>query len=118
MLNMDFETFTKQHMVNRSWIKEGEGKQRLRIYVRRTYEGLRDVYGDYQLANITAVSPGNGGLTRFLNKWEPHYTFYVENVLNVGLRRYLERRGYVGDNESHAPSYLKVRVNGAAQKLL
>jgi hypothetical protein len=89
MIKLNFEQFTKSELKN-EWIKEG----RLEIYVRRTPEGYKDRWGDYQLASMTNAKPGKGALQNFLNKWERHYQFYIENVLNPRLVKFFLRRNY------------------------
>lgn len=85
---MTFEQFTKRPLLRNQWIEEKSG---LHIYVRRSR--MYD-HGDYMLANMFHESPGQGNLTRFLDEWEPKYRFFVENIMNPRLEKYLERRGY------------------------
>ena len=86
-ITMDFPQFAASELRN-AWIKPPG----LTIYIRR---GIRQhSRGDFQLANLYADEPGNGAFTRFLDEWEPRYSFYVENIFNERLRFYLERRGY------------------------
>lgn len=84
---MTFEEFINTKVRN-FWIEEPGG---LAIYVRKSILPGR---GDYELANMSAEHPGNGALTKFLDKYEKHYSFLVENVFNPRLAKFLERRGY------------------------
>jgi hypothetical protein len=88
MTQMTFAQFRLTAYRN-SWCYEEKG---LEIYVRRSIPKLRR--GDYELANMTNNNRGNGSLTDFLNRWEPEYQFYVENIVNDRLEAYLFRRGY------------------------
>lgn len=86
-----FEEFAKGAARN-SWIKEGT----LEMYVRRNYfEGAEWAHIDFDLARLSNERPGNGDLKRFLDKWEPTYTFFIENVSNPRLAAFLLKRGYV-----------------------
>jgi len=87
---MDFEQFTKSPLRN-SWIVENS---LLKIYIRRTNTGFKDRWGDYQLATIDSASPGSGFLTTFLNKYEPKYQFYIENIFEDRFFEYFKSRGY------------------------
>ena len=49
---------------------------------------------DWELASMKADKPGNGALTAFLDRFEPQFTFMIENVLEDRLAAYFERRGY------------------------
>ena len=91
---MKFETFIDSKW-NNYWIKEGT----LNIYVRKTPAIFKAKWGDFQLASLSNDNPGHGDLARFLNKWEKHYQFYVENVLNPRLEVFLLGRSYVAVNE-------------------
>lgn len=82
---MNFTNFLDSKFRN-FWIKEPG----IDIYVRRSIrKGI-----DIDLANMEAVVLGQGALTRFLDKYEPHHVFCVENIHNPRLPDYLTRRGY------------------------
>jgi hypothetical protein len=66
----------------------------LALYVRKPLLGVRPPGIDFDLASMEADAPGRGALTAFLDRHEPKYGFYVENLLNPRLIGYLERRGY------------------------
>jgi len=66
----------------------------LRIYVRVSHPLFRPTEVDFDLANMDADEPGQGALTRFLDRYEPRFGFYVQNCLNERLVLYLQRRGY------------------------
>lgn len=83
---MTFLQFTRTKMRS-AWLRERGG---LSLYVRRSFWPTRD----YELANMSADVPGRGALTRFLDRYEPRFQFYVEAVLNPRLIAYLARRGY------------------------
>jgi len=85
---MTFEEFVNSGSRN-AWVKE---PGRLELYVRVS---LPTTGTDYDLANMVCRSPGKGSLTNFLDKYEPKHTFMIENVMNVRLRDYFVRRGYV-----------------------
>jgi hypothetical protein len=91
---MTLDQFIKSQWRN-AWIHEGD----LELYVRRTSGGFEEKWGHYQLANMSALTPGNGSLTRFLNKYEQQYQFYIENILDKRLVSFFERRGYVVANK-------------------
>jgi hypothetical protein len=87
---MDFEQFTKSPLPN-AWIVENNI---LRLYIRKTYPLLKSHYGDYQLASMVSAAPGSGLLTTFLNKYEPKYQFYIENIFEERFFEYFKGRGY------------------------
>lgn len=94
--NMSFTDFRASRLSS-AWVDE---PRRLTVYVRRIPDALRVLRAgcDFDLANMSAAKPGNGALTAFLDKWEPTYRFYVENVMNARLFDYLKRRGYINAN--------------------
>jgi len=82
---MNFKQFVKSKFRNQ-WISEPG----IKIYMRKSiYKGI-----DIDLANMEARKPGNGSLTKFLDKYEKDYVFLVESIVNRRLIKYLERRGY------------------------
>jgi hypothetical protein len=84
-----FQDFVDSDFFNRSeWVKEFG----VRIYVRKPVSALHSA--DFEIANIEADNPGRGNLTKFLNEYEPKYSFLYENVMNERLLAYLVRRGY------------------------
>jgi hypothetical protein len=90
-----FEEFAGEG-ARRGWVPRTAWVQEpgIRLYLRRPPHGLRPVGVDFDLASMDAHPTGNGALTRFLDRYEPEYGFYVENLLNDRLVGYLERRGY------------------------
>lgn len=52
----------------------------------------------FDFANMNAEVLGQGSLTRFLDKFEPRFTFRIENILNDRLIPYFQRRGYIITN--------------------
>lgn len=82
---MKFAQFVASPLRN-DWIKEPG----ISIYIRRAIR--KDA--DYDLANMQSTDPGKGSLTRFLDTYEPHYKFYIENIFNERLIPYFLRRGY------------------------
>lgn len=86
------------------------GSKGLKIYVRC---GIQ-VPG-FELANIWVSEAwrGQGRFTRFLEKWEPKVPLFVENVHNVRLAEFLERREGWHRTGSYrdigAPSYMSER---------
>lgn len=90
---MNFSKFIALDFKN-AWIKEPG----LDIYIRKCLLPTR--CADYELANMTATRPGKGALTVFLDKYEPLYSFYIENVLEQRLVDYFSRRGYVPEKET------------------
>ncbi len=84
---MTFDEFVGTKLRN-AWVKE---PGMLNLYVRRS---LPITGTDFDLANVNCEHPGCGALTRFLDKYEPRHTFFVENVLSERLRDYLIRRRY------------------------
>lgn len=81
---MNFKEFTQSSLPN-AWIKEPG----IDLYVRKSIRPC-----DFDLANLSAVHPGHGAFTRFLDAYEPHFTFFVENIMNQRLISYLGKRGY------------------------
>lgn len=69
------------------WIREPG----LSLYVRRPLFAARH---DFTLATLSADEPGSGALTRFLDKYEPQYSFHIECIHEERLMRYFWRRGY------------------------
>lgn len=111
----DFQTFVqnldplKPHWTCRAKIRE-DG---LRIYIRKVMMPHRLKLGcDFELATLDADQPGAGALTRFLDRYEKEYGFFVESIHNPRLYHYLLRRGYVDAPNSHpvAPCVYKPRV--------
>jgi hypothetical protein len=90
---LSFEQFIASGFRNQ-WISEPGIDMYVRIAL-PFYSRYVESTVDYDLANLVAVNPGNGALTRFLNRYEPLYGFRVESILNPRLIPYLERRGYI-----------------------
>lgn len=85
------------------WIKEPG----LSIYMRKFPRCWQDTKGEYCLADVQANPPGEGALTRFLDRYEDRFSFGFENVVNVRLIAYLGRRGYrVTTGEEQFPPYM------------
>lgn len=89
MAKMNFEDFVNSKH-DRAWIREPG----IEIYVRRSHEVYRDRHGDFMLATLSAKKPGNGALTKFLDKYEKDFKFAFENVQLERFQNYLDRRGY------------------------
>lgn len=95
---MTFESFVLTSSLRNAWVREPG----LSIYVRRArFRFGKSVVGsptragtDFDLASGEADHPGSGALTRFLDKYEPQYRFYIENILSDRLVTYFARRGY------------------------
>ena len=81
-----FDHFLKDIWRN-AWVREPG----IELYVRKSIRKGVDI----DLANMNADVLGQGALTRFLDKYEPHHVFCVENIHNPRLPAYLERRGYL-----------------------
>ncbi len=81
-----------------AWLRE----YGLRLYVRKGFAPV-----DFTIANVWATTRGRGYLTRFLDRWEPHYSFAFENVHNDRLPGYLTRRGYI---ETSPQQFLKIKT--------
>ena len=82
-----FEDFIKSGKRN-AWIAEPG----IVLFVRKS---LPSRGTDYDLAAMTADNPGNKALTRFLDKYELKYSFYIENVLQPNrLGKYFLKRKY------------------------
>jgi hypothetical protein len=86
---MNFEQFVISKERN-AWIQEPG----ISIYVRRPHPRTRPAGVEFDLATLEAVKPGEGALRRFLERYEPQYGFYIENVLSTQLRNFFVRRGY------------------------
>lgn len=110
----DFRTTSR--LLESGYIKYGE----LEIYIRN---GLPQQEVDFVIANIKSAYPGGGGLTDFLNKYEKHFSFMFESVLNRRLAKHLqEKRNYGMANEDvYCPNLVKrgakhhgiwIRTNG------
>ena len=84
---MTFEHFLQQRRQRNAWLREPG----IDIYLRRSIR----IGVDIDLANMNAAVLGQGALTRFLDKYEPHHVFCVENIHNPRLPAYLKRRGYM-----------------------
>lgn len=84
---MNFAQFVANKDLDRAWIRE----RGIDLYVRRSILPGR---GQFEIANMLAKRPGKGSLTRFLDMYEPQYSFFIENVLEPRLEAYLMRRGY------------------------
>jgi len=83
---MTFEEFKALRLRNQ-WLREPG----LDLYVRRSVrKGI-----DFDLANLNADEPGQGALTRFLDRYDAQHVFYVECIHNPRLAAYLARRGYL-----------------------
>ena len=83
----------------------------LTIYVRKTMgDGkFRDRYGDLQIANISAKTPGAGQFTGLLDILIHQGTaVYVENVLTDRFADYLRRKGFVETPNTSPPCFLFV----------
>jgi hypothetical protein len=99
---MNFEKFVASGFRN-AWIEEPG----IDLYVRRGW--WPETRGDYELGNLQAHKPGKGALTKFLDKYEPKYRFFIENILeNPRLEEYFKRRGYM-QTDSIIPCYLGPR---------
>lgn len=109
---MNFEQFIKSRLSN-AWITE---YRTLKIYVRRTHPRMREHWGDYQLASMSSTIMGTGLLTKFLNKYEPKYQFYIENLLNPRLFEYFKRRGYIILEEKQPQCMLGPKLSGKVTK--
>ena len=103
---MNFEQFAKSNFRN-SWVKEPG----IEIYIRRCLLTSRNA--DFEIANMVAKTPGKGALTKFLDKYEPEYAFFIECVLNKRLWTYFERRGYTCVQLMNR-HYVKVKENEEA----
>lgn len=90
-----FQDFVESGASN-AWVYETRpGVQgTLALYVRRSVPRV-SAHTDYDLANLHATVRGQGLLTTFLDRYEPLYLFYIENIVNPRLYDYLRRRGYV-----------------------
>jgi hypothetical protein len=105
---MKFEEFVRSNW-NNWWIQEGH----LKIYVRRTPKRFEDRWGDYQLASMSNdIAPGKGALKNFLDKYEPLYQFYIENVLNPQLAVFFLKRGYRIVSGVEAPCMMGPKPGG------
>jgi len=86
---LTFEEFVASDpRLRNAWVREPG----LSIYVRRPTGFSHNA--DFELASMEADVPGSGSLTSFLDKTEPLYSFYVENILNERLISFFPRRGY------------------------
>jgi hypothetical protein len=81
-----FDSFLTSRLRN-VWLYEPG----IAIYVRKSVR----VGVDIDLASMEADYPGKGALTKFLDTYEPHHVFCVENIHNPRLPAYLKRRGYL-----------------------
>jgi len=82
---MKLEEFLKTGLRNRRIYEPG-----ITLYIRRSIRSGIDI----DLATMDADEPGQGALTRFLDKYEKRFSFFVECIHNPRLASYLERRGY------------------------
>ena len=102
-----FAEFAKQHPPAQRWLRGNEWvyERGLRLYVRCSVPFR---HTDYDLASVEADKPGSGAFTRFLDQYEPLYTFYLENVLEPRLVGYYQRRGYtIVEGTAHCPCLRK-----------
>jgi hypothetical protein len=87
----------KRSAARNAWIREGN----LDLFIRKVDPRFKNIWGDYQLANMIANPPGSGSLTKFLEKYEYYYQFYIENILDKRLVEYFKKRGYVATLFTH-----------------
>lgn len=64
---------------------------------------------NFDISSISAHKPGKGKLTKFLDRYEPLFGLYIENILSARLRQYFIKRGYVECNKN-PHSLLKERL--------
>lgn len=92
---MTFEDFVAQCEAERPFTARAHVHEvGITLYVRKPPRGLRPIGVDFDLANMVAHPRGKGALTRFLDRYERLYGFYVENILEPRLVSFFERRGY------------------------
>jgi hypothetical protein len=89
---MNFEQFIASSIMSRLVIEDG-----LKIYVTKTNQNMKNINGDYQISVVVIDTPGS--FTRFLDKYEPIYRFYIKNIVSDRVVPYFERRGYIIDRE-------------------
>lgn len=104
---MRFEQFIVSKE-NRAWVTVPG----LKIYVRRPRWQLRGPGVDFELASMDARTPGRGALTKFLDKYESQFGFFVQSIINERLQAYLARRGYVvvSHESNPSPDMVKRRI--------
>lgn len=93
---MTFEEFVSAGpRMRNTWVREPG----ISIYIRKPTGFGHNA--DYELASMEADVPGSGSLTSFLERYEPTYSFYIENLLHDQLVSFFARRGYriVGANK-------------------
>jgi hypothetical protein len=84
---MNFLEFTTTNLRSVHIYEDG-----IEIYVRRGNGFSHNA--QFELATLSADEMGKGALTRFLDRHEPLFTFYVENVLDDRLINFFKNRGY------------------------
>ncbi len=92
---LTFEEFVSAGpRMRNTWVREPG----ISIYIRKPTGFGHNA--DYELASMEADVPGSGSLTSFLERYEPTYSFYIENLLHDQLVSFFARRGYrvVGGN--------------------
>lgn len=80
------------------WLSDDDGY--FKVYVRRTK--IRGMFGRKDSLDIASVEVvehlrGYKAFTLYLDRIEPTYDIYIENVLNERLSAFLKRRGYLED---------------------
>ena len=109
---LSFEAFLQTKSRN-EWVRVSPHGT-LTLYIRKTPNEPRwiKLYGHLQIANMLNENPGHGELKKFLSNQEPHFDFFIENILNERLIRFFESRGYKVKPNSlmdMCPSYLYSR---------
>ena len=109
---MNFTEFTKSKLRNQ-WIKEPH----MQVYVRKSRRFVNDeLIPCFDVASIQVKEShqGKGLFTNFLKMVEEYSAensliVFVESVLNVRLRKFLERNGYIHHPSTSeiCPSYYK-----------
>jgi hypothetical protein len=85
-----FEEFA--HSRRPHWGRADVVEPGIKIYVRRS--AMLVHAADFELASLNATVPGGKALTRFLDKYEPRFSFLVENIHEPRLVPFLLKRGY------------------------
>jgi len=71
----------------------------LSIYLRNCLNGKVD----FVIANMRSDQPGGGHFRRFLDFYEPHFSFMIECCLNRRLEKFMVARGYVTSGDPYCP---------------
>ena len=94
-----------------SWVKEENElimfASKTGYYIDRTWREVYLIDGLINLSKLTALQPGQGALTKFLNIVEPNHTLCIEGITECRLQAYFAKRGYEQGMNDYTYVYLR-----------